>query len=363
MKPTATLLALLLSCACFSQSSGPFNGSNFVNLGGGNQSWSNTVNIASSDDVYATTGDIPGGAGAYSDFLVATGFDFDLPDGVTIFGIQVDVERSDPSQLTVDHKIQLVIGDMITGENRGLGQPLPATDSYTSYGGSNDLWGAGPSYKDIENNNFGVAISVQRKTGGGTADPRIDNIRITVYYAMVTLPVNLLSFNVSKANEVVKIEWNVETESEIARYDVERSSDGIRFSTVSSLAAKNINGSSYRTDDYRPYPGPSHYRLKIVSMDGSLRYSSVASINFSTRNDLRISPSPWSNGQELFISNTANEQLTIRFFNSSGDLIMETGTRSRRVETRGLEKSRGMIYYKVLDPSGKKLGEGSLLVN
>ncbi len=364
MKTTFTLILLFPFIFAEAQPAGPLNGTQFTNLScGGSKTWSNESNLSSSDDVYAQIGNIPGTAGSFSDYLVATGFNFDLPDGVSILGVKVDVERSDPNQVTSDYMVRMVKGGVVTGANQAGGTPFPVADAYISYGGAEDLWGESLSYKDVENNDFGVAISVRRLTDAGFTDGRIDHIRITVYYSFLTLPVQIESFSATKNNEVVKLDWTVATESSIAEYVIERSSDSRNFKMINSIAARNISGSRYSLTDFRPIPGVSYYRIRIREENGTVKYSTIASVNLSSYSDLKISPSPWTKGQDLFIANPNNERLHISFFNEKGEKIGEVSTDSRIVPASALQKQNGIIYYQVTDAGNMLVTKGSFLVN
>ncbi len=364
MKTTFTLALLCSFVFVQAQPAGPLNGTQFTNLScGGVKTWSNEGNLSASDNIYAQIGNIPGTAGSFSDYIVSTGFNFDLPDGVSILGVKVDVERSDPNLITSDYMVRLVKGGAVTGINQAGGTPFPAADAYISYGGAEDLWGESLSFKDIENNDFGVAISVRRLSDLGVSDGRIDHIRITVYYSFLTLPVQIEAFTATKNNEVVKLDWKVATESSIAEYVVERSADSRNFKMINSLAAKNAPGTKYSLTDFRPFPGISYYRLRIREENGTIKYSTIASINLSTLSDLKISPSPWAKGQELFISNPHNEKLLISFFNEKGEKIGEASTDSRIVPSGSLQKHKGVVYYQVTDAGNLLVTKGNFLVN
>src|SRR5688572_31039669 len=62
---------------------------------GYNQQWINIADAAVSDNNYARFGDLTGGTGSYTDYLVATKFGFTIPEGAVITGVKVEVECSD----------------------------------------------------------------------------------------------------------------------------------------------------------------------------------------------------------------------------------------------------------------------------
>ncbi|MCW3117127.1 MAG: hypothetical protein JWM28_1209 [Chitinophagaceae bacterium] len=67
---------LLLETSIHAQIDGPFSGGTFSNaaLAGSSQSWINTANATSSNNVYASFGYLYNPAGTHTDYLVATNF-------------------------------------------------------------------------------------------------------------------------------------------------------------------------------------------------------------------------------------------------------------------------------------------------
>jgi hypothetical protein len=364
MKTTTILsLCLILPFAVSAQVTGPASGAQYSEMSfGGQTSWSSTGNVASSDNSYTYTGNIPGGPGAYSEYLVITDFGFDLPDGVIVRGVQVDVERSDPSGLSSDYSIRLIKDGVLSTENKSTGAAYPTSDAYITYGGSEDLWGDEISYKDVDNSSFGVAISAQRNAAGGTTAGQIDHVTITVYWSHITLPVVFQSFQLQKETAAVKVSWNTSAESEIESYEVQRSTDASLYQTIKTVAAKNTASNHYSARDDRPLPGLSYYRIRIKEQSGIVKYSYVLSAFMATTADLRLAPSPWKKGTELYVANPDNKKINVIFYNAQGETIGRASTERRQVPTDHLNATRGIVYYKVFDAENRMLGSGNLLV-
>lgn len=120
-------------------------------------------------------------------------------------------------QVLIEHSIRLVKGGTIQGDDKSTGAEIPGTDTYISYGASDNLWGLEWGDTDINANDFGVVFSSRvagstishylKATNFGFSIPsgatingilvqieedqevvfvdvyaRIDHIRITVYY-------------------------------------------------------------------------------------------------------------------------------------------------------------------------------------
>lgn len=367
MKPIllSFLSILLISEASAQTQQGPNNGSSFstMTLSGSSQSWVTTSPSGASDDSYATFGDLPNTAGAYTNYLVVTGFGFTVPFGGTIAGIRVDIERSDPNGLTSDYSIRLVKNAAVRATDRSTGIPYPTTDAYQSYGSSTDTWGDTWSYKDVSSGSFGVAIAAQRNATGGVTAGQIDHVRITLFFnVFVTLPVNLTSFLATKNNNTVHVKWNTTDESNISQYEVERSSNGRDFHVLGVVFSRNsANATAYDYTDRTPLKGTTSYRLKIVSQSGDIKYSPVAIIRIDETGKNNLYPTDISTGQTLSISNAGSEALRIRFVNNSGQVAASVVSNSGQIPANTL-KTNGVYYYTVIDARGIVTGNGKIIV-
>lgn len=159
---------------------GPSNPTAATTSSPGDVAWSNPTNILSSDDAYATAALT---SGQVTQNLDASGFGFAVPDGKTVAGIKVEVERSSVggSVNLIDQTIQLISGGSSVGDNKAdAGTPWPMADAYATYGGAADDWGAGLDAAAVNDSSFGVRIKATLSSGSETA--RVDHVRITVYY-------------------------------------------------------------------------------------------------------------------------------------------------------------------------------------
>lgn len=158
-------------------SEGPNSGVTFSqDTSWGNLSWSNTSNLGSSDNSYATVSTI---AGYKTYYLTATNFGFSIPSGATIDGIIVEWEGHFQYSSGSDSRVRIIKGGTIGATDKASGTNWPTSDAYRSYGGISDLWGESWTYSDINASTFGATISVIAGSGGTFS---MDHVRITVYY-------------------------------------------------------------------------------------------------------------------------------------------------------------------------------------
>lgn len=150
----------------------------------GTNSWTNPDNAKASDDSYVTAP--TGGSYEQTYYLKASNFGFSIPEGATIDGILVEVERKkDVGVLgAYDVEVKIVKSDgSIGSENKAdISTNWPTSDAYASYGASDDLWSESWDYSDINNSNFGMVISAKGRNFDTPNDIYLDHIQITVYY-------------------------------------------------------------------------------------------------------------------------------------------------------------------------------------
>lgn len=146
--------------------------------------WTGAGNAAASDNSYATSILL---LGQITNYLKATGFGFSIPQGATIMGITVNIERSTTVlNATHDNSIRLVKGGVIAGDEKAVAGLWPTSDAVATYGSASDLWGQTWTPNDINSANFGVVLSAIADIAG-TA--QIDFVSIVVTYLVSPLTI------------------------------------------------------------------------------------------------------------------------------------------------------------------------------
>ena len=151
----------------------------------------------------------------------------------------------------------------------------------------------------------------------------------TVLETSSTLPVNISSFTAKLNNNKVNLNWSVGTETNVNRYEVERSVNGIDFVKVATILA---NGSAnYATIDASPALDVNYYRLKGVDNDGTIStYKDLQTIKIASLAAKKVSVYP-----NPVVGNTVNISL--------------------------LGYAKGTYTYKLTDAAGKTLQQGSFV--
>jgi hypothetical protein len=140
------------------------------------------------------------------------------------------------------------------------------------------------------------------------------------------LPVTFTSVKAFELNNIISIEWKVENELNIEKYEVERSSNGTDFINVNSIAASGINSvrNSYSWIDNNPLNGNSFYRIKSIDRDGSKKTSNIMKVAAAKMHDASITiyPNPiQGNLINLQFKNQLAGTYYLRLINNNGQVV------------------------------------------
>jgi trimeric autotransporter adhesin len=111
------------------------------------------------------------------------------------------------------------------------------------------------------------------------------------------LPVQFTNVSASVNNRVVTIVWKTQNEQNIIHYEVEKSTNGVSFSSIATVAAQNILAASYNSVDAQPFAGANYYRIKSTGKNGEVKYTAIVKVNTDSKgkNEMVIYPNPVKN--------------------------------------------------------------------
>ncbi|MCB2408982.1 T9SS type A sorting domain-containing protein [Hymenobacter lucidus] len=168
--------------------------------------------------------------------------------------------------------------------------------------------------------NFGAAITqiqvrVTLVANGKTA-LYIDDVTIG---SDSPLPVELTAFDVIRQNNAVLLKWATASEKNNDRFEVQRSPDGQKFTTISTVSGSGTSNkaTSYSAKDTGPLAGETYYRLRQVDTNGSDSYSPVRVVRAIVE---AIYPSPT---YELLNLPMSAAGTPYRILNSLGQILMQ----------------------------------------
>jgi hypothetical protein len=140
--------------------------------------------------------------------------------------------------------------------------------------------------QDTQNNNTDFDV-----LSGNQLIPR-NSSTAALLCANFIAPLNLTSFNASLTERKVQLAWTSLNEQNVNSFEVQRSKDGSHFTPVGRVNATNRNEAAYSYADNAPLAGLSYYRLKMIDNDGSVKYSSVVTIDNRKTVSANVFPNP-----------------------------------------------------------------------
>ncbi|TAE38137.1 MAG: T9SS C-terminal target domain-containing protein [Sphingobacteriales bacterium] len=148
------------------------------------------------------------------------------------------------------------------------------------------------SYEDTnlgnENNTYMVRAQKLEVSNSGS----YYNLSQGVFINPVTVPLNLSNYTVKLNGNTVINNWQTNNEVNVDYINVQRSADGINFTTVKKIEVKGDGLYSF-TDTQLPHNVSTlYYRLEIVDNDAHTDTSSTLFVNLSLSNDTNFTVFP-----------------------------------------------------------------------
>jgi hypothetical protein len=164
-------------------------------------------------------------------------------------------------------------------------------------------------------------ISALATIASGTILP---NVNFGLAYN-ITLPVDLLNFNGSLNNETATLKWLVANEVNFARYELERSTDGVSFAKVATVDARRVAGQQQlytQNDNLIGLNGKFYYRLKMINIDNSFKFSNIVIVRLGKIGVTEIYPNPFMESIKVEVVSKVNEVATVRIIDINGVQIV-----------------------------------------
>jgi len=189
--------------------------------------------------------------------------------------------------------------------------------------------GDGKSAVDIvpTDNDFGYVVALNGNRiylAGTSGDPR--DLAIAAFQNDGTsLPIVLTQFYGQKQTNKVVLQWTTSMEENVAQFVIERSSDGKTYKAIGTVAATGNSTltKNYSFADQSPFTNANdYYRLRVQDVSGSVTYSKVLIINFSTEltTSLQIFPNPVKDVLQVQIPAGFKGTTSLQVFDLNGHL-------------------------------------------
>ncbi len=193
------------------------------------------------------------------------------------------------------------------------------------------------------------SICIRQGSTGRTLGT-IDGFRVFQTWDAATaalLPIKLNSFNATGLKNVVNLNWSAICSENSCNFIVERSTDGVNFSEISNTNA-NSKGNYFSADRNLPNATTIYYRLKIVSANGKVEYSTIQKVQLK---DIKLSVSPNPTSNEILVNATSNIA-AVNVFDLAGKSfysIQNNNTNSIRISVANLPEGTYVVKTTTVD--------------
>ena len=182
---------------------------------------------------------------------------------------------------------------------------------------------AGPAGPEV-NHDGSCAAAVASSPGlAGQIIPNYtvsESLVLSNSYCTSFLPVELEWFNAQYSNQQVVLSWKTAQPELINLFAIERSNDGISWTTLNTVSANDVVP-VYGYNDLQPAEGVNYYRIKVIKQSGVISYSAIKRVITPSKNEqINIYPNPAS--KKIFITGVStSSQLSV--FDQAGKLVWE----------------------------------------
>ncbi|MGC4036646.1 MAG: T9SS type A sorting domain-containing protein [Chitinophagaceae bacterium] len=183
------------------------------------------------------------------------------------------------------------------------------------------------------------------------------------------LPITWNYFYANMENDVPVLDWSAQFDAG-TYYEVQRSYDNSNFVSIATVAGET-NKTIYKYEDTKSDKSKQviYYRIKGVEPSGAQKFTQVRiiKINNTSTTTVTTSPNPFTSQFTLNYETAAKAQLTIRIFNSMGQMnvsktVNAAAGANQFVITEASQFAKG-IYVIEITESGKIISAQKIVKN
>jgi hypothetical protein len=201
---------------------------------------------------------------------------------------------------------------------------------------------------------FPGSITLNFSVNGGSETPvtfssppgifNVVFVKFTISFAVT--PVSLLSFSGYREGSHNLLKWSTASEQDNKGFQIERSTDGINYSSIGFVNSRSVNGNSasllhYTFNDNNLQGSKQYYRLKQSDIDGRETLSNIILIKGQLPTSLTLSglfPNPANNIISIIVDAPDGNEVELMITDMNGRLIkrqsaaVEAGTNTIPVD-------------------------------
>lgn len=216
--------------------------------------------------------------------------------------------------------------------------------------------------------NLGNTVGVLYSFAAGNNGPGKSYIFNANLCGLVTLPARSLQFSGQRKDEQsVILKWETQEEPNLNYYNLERSYDGVNFSTIVIVFAQGNAKNIYPYTDKKASGNNVYYRLKMVDKDETFSYSNTVFVKgIAGGAMMTATPNPATTDITIRLTGYASGNYTMTVYNSAGIPQATKGVYlTGEIQLLSFSRSGmtpGVYWVSLFDHKGVKHGTVSLLL-
>jgi hypothetical protein len=209
--------------------------------------------------------------------------------------------------------------------------------------------------------------TVNFSINGDAASAATDRFRI-VFKPL--LPFSFTLITAYQKYNSIPVEWSVIHETNIIKYDVEKSLNGTQFTNAGTtqVAGSNNDVNNYSWVDKSAVGGDNFYRIKMYSGTGEIKYSEVVRVSLGTKSGgLSVYPNPVRNNTiSVQMNNSPAGKYSFCLTNAFGQ-VFYSGTLQltggfNKNDIKLTSKLSPQVYYLLLNGPDNKTSVQKIIV-
>jgi len=188
------------------------------------------------------------------------------------------------------------------------------------------------NYRFLNKNRIQFTIGATTIGSTTTAGMRLNSIWFRQFNNPI-LPLKMLDFTAALKDKKVELKWVTTAEQRVSHFEVERSHDGIGFSTAGIVFANDkAEGLNYYSMNDVPGEQASnviYYRIRSVDIDGKSQLSETRVIRTTSQSALTLQTYPNPVKSELYVTlpqSWLNKQVQYELYGANGLVVVRKST-------------------------------------
>ncbi|GAB4451934.1 MAG: hypothetical protein OHK0036_12940 [Bacteroidia bacterium] len=138
------------------------------------------------------------------------------------------------------------------------------------------------------------------------------------------LPIELTNFTaICQNNGTAILKWSTASEVNALKFEIQKSTNGIDFTTLGFVNAQYPLGGSYSYTDNTKTSGIAYYRLKMIDKDGSFKFSKIVDTDFNKCNNIRTQIYAYGKDIIAQITSESSQSLRIYVYDALGRILLD----------------------------------------